>query len=218
VEQLPDIVPIFPLPNVVFFPHVDLPLHIFEPRYREMVRDAMATDRLIGMTLLRGDWRKDYHGSPDVYPVGCVGRIESFALLPDGRSNLILHGLRRFEIVEEVGSASYRRARVRWCSDGAVEGAVAAATNARLKASVTRLLSRVENAVPDDLWQRLPDETEKLVNALAFALEFSTMEKLALLECADIPSRAERLLEIIEFRLAEYRPASRGGRDEERWH
>jgi hypothetical protein len=153
-----------------------------------------------------------------MYPVGCAGRIETFALLPDGRSNLTLHGLRRFQIVEEFAAPSYRRARVRWCSDGPPEAAIAAATNARLRTSVTRLLSRREDAVPGDLWERLPDETEKLVNTLAFALEFSTMEKLALLECADIPSRAERLLEIIEFRLAEYRPVSRGGRDEEPWH
>jgi Lon protease-like protein len=68
--RLPDIIPIFPLPNVVFFPRMPLPLHIFEPRYRAMVRDAVKGARLIGMTLLRGDWQQDYAGTPEIFGVG----------------------------------------------------------------------------------------------------------------------------------------------------
>ena len=75
MSELPDIIPVFPLPNVVLFPRVQLPLHIFEPRYRAMVRDVMEADPpLIGMALLRGDWQEQYEGNPQVFPVGCVGR------------------------------------------------------------------------------------------------------------------------------------------------
>ena len=81
---LPDRIPIFPLPNVVLFPHVFLPLHIFEPRYREMVADAIDGDRLIGMVLLRDGWRRYAGPNPPVFRVGCAGRITHVASLPDG--------------------------------------------------------------------------------------------------------------------------------------
>ncbi|HZR79802.1 MAG TPA: LON peptidase substrate-binding domain-containing protein [Candidatus Binatia bacterium] len=221
VEELPDVVALFPLPNVVLFPHVDLPLHIFEPRYRDMVRDAMAGDRLIGMVLLRGDWRKDYNGSPAIFRVGCVGRIEQFELLPDGRSNLVLHGLRSFDVVEELPGRSYRRARVRWRDERpAAAGGAAAGTGSerRLRAVVTRLLERGDRPVPGDLWERLPAEIEKLVNVLGFSLDLGEVEKLSLLECAGTELRLERLIEIIEFRLAERGMGAAGARGHEPWH
>jgi Lon protease-like protein len=202
-DGLPDTIRIFPLPNVVLFPHTDLPLHIFEPRYREMVDDALAGDRLIGMVLLRGDWRRDYHGTPDVFPLGCVGRIDTFAKLPDGRSNLILRGEQRFRIREEVPGRAFRLARVAWQPDGGDPAAEIAAMNGRLRASVSRLLARRERTVPPDLWDRLPRATAVLVNTLASVLELAPIEKLALLECDDAVGRAERLLEILEFHLAD---------------
>src|SRR5262245_34178887 len=107
-----DLLPLFPLPNVVLFPNVFLPLHIFEPRYREMVADALATDRLIGMALLRPGWERDYEGRPPIYPIGCSGVITHAERLPDGRYNIVLRGLERFRILEEDSSRSYRRAAV----------------------------------------------------------------------------------------------------------
>ncbi|MGC4084545.1 MAG: LON peptidase substrate-binding domain-containing protein [Vicinamibacterales bacterium] len=106
-----DLLPLFPLPSVVLFPGVFLPLHIFEPRYREMVADALATDRLIGMILLREGWEADYEGRPPVYGVGCSGLITHCEKLPDGRYNIVLRGLDRFRIVDEDQSRAYRRAR-----------------------------------------------------------------------------------------------------------
>lgn len=203
MAQLPDEIPIFPLPNVVLFPQTDLPLHIFEPRYREMVADAMAGDRLIGIVLLRGDWRRDYHGAPDVFPLGCVGRIESFDPQPDGRSNLVLRGLARFDVIGEVEAKTYRRARVTWrAEDDDASGEELGDLNVRLRSSVSRLLSRREREAPPDLWERLPHGTGLLVNTLASVLDLAAIEKLALLECDDSRSRAERLLEVLEFRLA----------------
>src|SRR5512132_186939 len=95
-RMLPPTIPIFPLPTVVLFPNVFLPLHIFEPRYREMVGDALAGDRIIGMVLLREGWQKDYEGRPPVYPVGCAGLITFCEPHADGRYNIALRGMEKF--------------------------------------------------------------------------------------------------------------------------
>ena len=107
-----DLLPLFPLPNVVLFPNVFLPLHIFEPRYREMVADALASDRMIGMVLLRPGWDRDYEGRPPIYSVGCSGVLTHNERLPDGRYNIVLRGIERFRILEEDQALSYRRAAV----------------------------------------------------------------------------------------------------------
>ena len=96
---LPPTIPIFPLPNVVLFPNVFLPLHIFESRYREMVKDALASDRIIGMVLLQPGYEANYEGRPPVYPVGCAGVITHSEPLPDGRFNIVLHGSNRFRVM-----------------------------------------------------------------------------------------------------------------------
>src|SRR3979411_585537 len=107
-----DLLPLFPLPNVVLFPNVFLPLHIFEPRYREMVADAVASDRMIGMVLLRPGWERDYEGRPPAYPGGCSGVRPPGQRLFGGRYNLVLRGLERFRIVDEDNDRSYRRATI----------------------------------------------------------------------------------------------------------
>src|SRR5262249_47349770 len=107
-----ELLPLFPLPNVVLFPNVFLPLHIFEPRYREMVADALAADRMIGMVLLRPGWERDYEGRPPIFPIGCSGVMTHVERLNDGRYNIVLRGLERFRIVEESHERSYRRAIV----------------------------------------------------------------------------------------------------------
>lgn len=207
--DFPDTIPIFPLPNVVLFPEVDLPLHIFEPRYREMVSDAMESDKLIGMVLLKPDWRKDYEGTPAIYPVGCVGHIDKFDVVEDGRSNLVLRGQRRFEVVEELSGTSYRRARVRW--QPMPSKAENEEVRDRLRACVIGLLERAGKPGPDKIWDRLPKEWTKLVNLLAFGLPLKEVEKMALLECTGCAERAERMIEILEFRLAEHDTRRSGG-------
>lgn len=110
--------PIFPLPNVVFFPHTLLPLHIFEPRYRQMLADCLAGDRRLAMVLLRPGWEEDYHGRPPVYAVAGAGEIVNAEMLPDGRSNIVLQGLGRMVIEGEVPSSKpYRIARASWLDD-----------------------------------------------------------------------------------------------------
>src|SRR3954462_5838369 len=107
-----DLLPLFPLPNVVLFPNVFLPLHVFEPRYREMVADALGSDRMIGMVLLRPGWEADYEGRPPVYPVGCAGVITHAECLADGRFNIVLRGMEKFRIASEDTGELYRVAHV----------------------------------------------------------------------------------------------------------
>src|SRR3954468_21889594 len=107
-----DLLPLFPLPNVVLFPNVFLPLHIFEPRYRETIADALKSDRMIGMVLLRPGWDRDYEGRAPIYSVGCSGLLTHNERLPDGRYNIVLRGFERFRIVEEDHALSYRRAAI----------------------------------------------------------------------------------------------------------
>jgi len=113
--MLPPTIPIFPLPNVVLFPNVFLPLHIFEPRYRAMVADALKGDRIIGMALLRPGFEASYEGRPPVYPIGCAGVITHTDPLPDGRSNIVLRGLRNSGLPVKTTAARTDWPRSRPC-------------------------------------------------------------------------------------------------------
>src|SRR5213082_1852536 len=99
-RTMSDLLPLFPLPTVVLFPNVFLPLHIFEPRYRDMVADALTGDRLIGMVLLKPGWESNYEGRPPVYPIGCSGLMTHVERLSsDGHYNIVLRGVERFRVV-----------------------------------------------------------------------------------------------------------------------
>src|SRR5262249_3080245 len=111
-DTLPSVIPIFPLEDATLFPKAANPFHIFEPRYRTMVADALKGDRIIGMVTLKPGYEADYEGRPPVYEVGCAGVIEDFEELPDGRFNVLLRGLTKFRIVSEDQSRPYRLARV----------------------------------------------------------------------------------------------------------
>src|SRR3954466_13023959 len=110
-----DLLPLFPLPAVVLFPNVFLPLHIFEPRYRQMVAEALTGDRIIGMVLIRPGHEDEYEGAPPIYPTGCSGLITHVDKLPDGRYNVIVRGLGKFSIQHEdapVSGRLYRSATI----------------------------------------------------------------------------------------------------------
>ena len=114
---------LFPLPNLVLFPQVVQPLHIFEARYRQMTADALAGDRLIAMVLLRPGWEADYAGRPAVYPVACLGQVVAEQRLKDGRFNILLRGLGRIRLGEEVATGkAYRSARAELLADTDVPG------------------------------------------------------------------------------------------------
>ena len=196
--ELPPFIPLFPLPNVVLFPDVPLPLHVFEPRYRAMVRDALGGAGLIGMVLLRGEWERDYHGAPDVYRTGCAGRIVEATPLPEGKFNIVLTGLREFEIVSEQRERAYRQASVRWRP--ASPEPLPPDLRGRLGAMIDRLGTRAGVALTRQLLGdvRLDDVT--LVNFLAFWLDLDIIEKQCLLEASG-ETRARRLLALLEFQL-----------------
>lgn len=193
----PALIPIFPLPTVVLFPNVFQPLHIFEPRYRAMVGDALQGDRIIGMTLLMPGWEDDYEGRPAVYPVGCAGLITHAERLPDGRFNIILRGLEKFRIIEEEPGRSYRVAHVEAMVEPVGdEHHVVRAERQRLE---TLLVATLETPSVDiRLPATMPDED--LVNALAQYLHFEPVEKQALLECDGVLARCQSLVELLEMK------------------
>jgi Lon protease-like protein len=208
-----ELLPIFPLPNVVLFPGVFLPLHIFEPRYREMVADALASDRMIGMVLLRPGWQHQYEGRPPVYPVGCSGVITHVETLPDGRYNIVLRGVERFRILEEDDSRSYRRAIVESAPDAPGTGDDQAAVRrqrtkleALLAPAIEHSLSaegRLEGVGGAGRDSTIPATMadEDLVNALAQYLDLEPLEKQALLEQHNLRGRAESLVELLEMKI-----------------
>jgi Lon protease-like protein len=206
---LSDLLSIFPLPNVVLFPNVFLPLHVFEPRYREMVADALASDRMIGMVLLRPGWEHDYEGRPPVFPIGCSGVLTHGERLPDGRYNIVLRGLERFRILEEDAERSYRRAIIEPLQERAVEaGDRTAIRNCR--ARLEALLAPHADGTPGGD-SRIPSamSDEDLVNALAQYLDLEPLEKQALLERPCLKTRGESLVDLLEMKtLAARAPIS----------
>ena len=195
-----DLLPLFPLPNVVLFPNVFLPLQIFEPRFREMVADALEGDRLIGMVLLRPGWEGEYEGRPPVYPIGCSGLITHADRLADGRFNIVLRGVERFRIVAEDHTRSYRRAAVEpLLESGLTEGDRDSIRNQRAK--LEALLSPAIGTSESDPRTTAAMSDEDLVNALAQYLALEPLEKQALLEQQGLRSRAESLVELLEMKI-----------------
>ncbi|MQA29661.1 MAG: hypothetical protein GEU82_07465 [Luteitalea sp.] len=195
-----DLLPLFPLPTVVLFPNVFLPLHIFEPRYRDMVSDALNEDRMIGMMLLRPGWEHAYQDRPAVYPIGCSGVITHFEKLPDGRYNIILRGLDRFRLLEEDHDRSYRRGVVEPFRERPLAGGdrdVLRTQRAKLEALLAPAVER-SGADPKTA-SAMADED--LVNALAQYLDLEPLEKQALLERNCLRSRAESLVELLEMKM-----------------
>ena len=200
---LPEVIPVFPLPNVVFFPRMPLPLHIFEPRYREMVRDAARGARLIGMALLRGDWERDYQGRPPIFAVGTVGEMVRVEELPDGRFDIVLRGLREYTIVRELERAAYREAVVTWRAAGA--DALPAGSRDAIRGLLHRYLAVLGKDVAESELLRGSVDDETFVNFLAQHLDVAPLEKQAMLEAATLGERARRLVDVLEFRLSELR-------------
>jgi Lon protease-like protein len=208
VSELPEILPLFPLPNVVLFPKMALPLHIFEPRYRKMVGDAWGSHRSIGMMLLKPGWEPEYQGRPPVYAIGCAGRMERYEPLPDGRSNIVLRGVLRFRVVEEHAGEPYRLATVQELPDlgGDAEPGLA---DARKK--VLAAIGRASDG-PSMLVMQPELPHDVFVNALAQSMDLTPVERQSLLDCDRVLARYLRLLEILEFKALES-SYGRGGGD-----
>jgi Lon protease-like protein len=202
---LPPSIPLFPLPNVVLFPNVFLPLHIFEPRYRQMVADALQEDRIIGMSLLRPGYEANYEGRPAIYQVGCAGVITHCQPLGDGRYDLVLRGMEKFRVRSEDDSRPYRIGHVEGISEVIPpdEAVPLRHQRQRLEAVLAAAIERVraEPKFPPSV----PDED--LVNALAQYLDLDVLEHQALLECDGVLARCRSLIDLLEMKLH----APRGG-------
>ena len=198
--SIPKRLPVFPLPNVVFFPKTYLPLHVFEPRYRKMVADATMGERCIAMALLKEGWESDYYGNPAIYSTLCVGRIMSVQPLPDGRSNILLQGLERCEIQREHFEKPYREASIQLKPRFSEEGLSTGVRRALIDILSRYLQTREDSAA----WQgffREEVSDEVLVNTLSTYLECTPLEKQFLLEADGLRQRARRLNDLIQFML-----------------
>ncbi len=194
-------VKLFPLPNLVLFPHVVQPLHIFEPRYRQMVRDCLTDDRYLAMALVATRSGLGFFGDPPLHPVICVGKIFKEEQLPDGRYNLLLHGAARARIIDELEPCGkqYRTAQVEILED---IPPASQQTSMELRKSLGRIMTQWFSPQPDAVLQlrkllksELPLGT--LCDVFSFALPIEIEVKQELLELVDVEERARHLIEEI---------------------
>jgi Lon protease-like protein len=203
LDELPQVLPVFPLPGALLLPRGKLPLNIFEPRYLAMIRDAMASSQMIGMIQPRGIAEEDGHPIPDdasLYDTGCVGRITSFEESADGRYTITLTGLCRFDVTQEIeGREGYRRVMASYAP---YEGDLLPADDRvpgrdRLLGALRTYFER-EGVAAD--WTAVTSSgDEPLVTALSMICPFGPEEKQALLEAPTIGRRTELLAALIEM-------------------
>ena len=187
---------IFPLAGALLFPRAHLPLHIFEPRYRALVTDALARDRRIAMIQPREEGRD----GATLFEVGCVGRIAQVEALDDGRFNIVLEGLTRFRLVQELDAATaFRQVEARFdeFDDAEEEAPLGIALRADLENESRRFAESRGYAVDWDMVARLDDEA--LVNGIAQLSPFDVVAKQALLEAPKILDRADMLVQFFQF-------------------
>ena len=196
-EDLPKILPVFPLSNFIIFPRTTVPLNIFEPRYIQMIDKSMKSDRMIGMIQPKktGELKK-----PDLHDVGCVGKITSFNETDDGRYLIILNGICRFKIMEEVNNDNlYRECEVKYddfSSDLAEKSNEIKFSD--LKLIFNNLKYFFEKKGYNINWKELEKQSlDQTINTLAMASPFSLEEKQILLEAININSRKSQLEKIL---------------------
>ena len=207
--DLPDTIPIFPLPGALLLPRARLPLHIFEPRYLAMLDDCMKTrERLIGMIQPRGVPGGE---SPRLHAIGCAGRLTAFSETEDGRYMITLTGISRFRVTQEVtGFTPYRRCEIDWAPFGRDLGSAESDPSFRRGPFLDLLGRYFETMGLSTDWGSLREaEDELLINSLSMLCPFSPEDKQALLEAPSLETRRETIVTLIEFALRG------GGGDEE---
>jgi Lon protease-like protein len=198
-EDFSGTVRLFPLPNLVLFPHVIQPLHVFEPRYRSLLEDALAGDRLIAMAVLSPGWEEDYEGRPPLGPTACLARVTTHHRLDDGTYNLLLLGLCRVRLLRELPPGrAYREAEVELCEDSypVEEAGQRAALQRRLRTALLRVLPLLPEA-HEQMDQLLASDLPLglLTDVVSYMLDIDIPAKEALLGEANVHRRAEMLLE-----------------------
>ena len=208
-------VPIFPLPETVFFPHVALPLHLFEPRYRQMGEDTSKGDGLLVVVLLKPGWKRDYEGTPPVHDMATLGRLVEHERLEDGGLNIVVRGVERVRILKPEASELargklYRVGHVDTAREQSPEPSEA--TSKLLRAVRSRwneLLDKSGRSEPKS--QRVPEDAsfEELVNHVATFVDIPPQVKQELLDEDDMIIRAARLEGYLDEQLKFWRTLSR---------
>ncbi|WP_174292111.1 LON peptidase substrate-binding domain-containing protein [Sphingomonas bacterium] len=187
---------IFPLPGALLFPGLHLPLHIFEPRYRAMVSDAMARDRRIGMIQPRLE-KGNADAPPALYDLGCVGRIAEVEAMEDGRYNVVLEGLALFRVVRELDVSTAFRQVEAVLLPSTPDETLSLGRRASLEMESRRFADAQGYSVDWDQVGRLDDES--LVNGIAQIAPFDAAAKQALLEAPGIEDRADLIIQLLQF-------------------
>jgi Lon protease-like protein len=193
------LLPLFPLPNVVFYPHTRMPLHIFEPRYRQLISDVLDADQRFGIVLPRAGWEADYYGRPPLHEYGTMGTIEQALPLDDGRFNILIRGDVRFRIVGETSHLPYRIARVVEVPETPADATEAYAQRqwlAELSRQYLHYLPK-QDSVPEIDTVGL----DALTNALIMSLNLDVEQKQRLLEVDDLLERAEQVGTELQSRI-----------------
>ena len=198
------VIPLFPLPTTVFYPNTSLPLHIFEPRYRSMVADALNGKGEIGMILLRPGWERDYQGTPEIMTIGCLGKIKHHSELPEGKYNILLSGLYRFRILNEIKGKIYRQAQVEFLKE--INDKDLTSEPSPIKEKLIRVMrlylknlpegTKIEQALDIKNCCKLGEFVDKLTHH--FDLPVNKMQEF--LEQQDVQKRADSLNSLIEFK------------------
>ena len=193
-------VPIFPLPNLVFFPRTVLPLHIFEPRYKEMIADALDGDCLLGIVQLKPGWDKDYYGNPPVYRHLTIGRIVQHRRHEDGRYDIVLEGLSRARLVSETPRGQYRLAQAELLADEVPDGREDSVFTEY--SCLRRVFDNFMEALPDTVEPLKPDswrdpEPGTLADLLAHIFIENAYDKQCVLGETDV----ERRLKLVSVQI-----------------
>jgi Lon protease-like protein len=188
---------IFPLPGAVLFPGLQMPLHIFEPRYRAMVTDIMARDRLIGMIQPRQLPGEESREPPGLFDVGCVGRVADIEALDDGRFNLVLAGEARFRIVRELDVVTPFRQVEAEVEDGDADDVLSSVERAAVEREAKRFAEGQGYLIDWGAVSQLDDAT--FVNAIGQVAPFDAAAKQALLEADTISGRADLAIQLMQF-------------------
>jgi len=197
---LPESIPIFPLEDVMLFPEMSVPLHIFEPRYKAMIADALKGNRIVGMVLLRPGYEKDYDRSPSVFQIGCAGVINEVEQLPNGEYNIVLGALTKYRITREDASRPYRIAHVTPIADVVTDADRPAlhARRLRLEELIRQSGGRTGiAAAPPNI------SDERLVNGMSQLSHIDELDRERLLEAVNPLARADVLIAILEKSIAE---------------
>jgi Lon protease-like protein len=193
------LLPLFPLPSLVFFPGTRVPLHVFEPRYKQLISDALAAEQRFGIVLLKPGFEPNYYGAPPLFEHGTMAQIEQSVQLDEGKYNILVRGVVRFRIVEMTAEQPYRIARVVASPEREPDPMEAWAQRQWL----TELSQRFLEFMPGD--GEVPElasaTLESLSNALVMSLNLDATEKQKLLELDQIITRANRVGDLLAERL-----------------